>query len=117
MAGAFGGAFAGGAAVNIVIRAVDEFSGTISKATSKFSSLGNLAGGAVKGMALLGTATLGVGTALGLMAKSAAQAADVQEQFNTIAGTQGTNLLNQLQKATLNTVNKFELMSIANSSL
>lgn len=113
MAGFLSGV-AGGATVAIVIKAVDEFSTTISKAESSFSGL------ATSSLAIGTAVATSVGAAvftLTKLAQEAAKAGDIQDNFNKIAGKDGPKLLKDLQDATIGTIDKFTLMRAANQAL
>lgn len=62
--GSLAGAMGGGASVNIVVRAIDQFSGTLTKAKVGVSSLGKSATLGAAGMATLGVAVAAVATAV-----------------------------------------------------
>lgn len=113
LSGAIGGA-AGAASVMIVIKAVDEFSGTMSKASSEVSSLGSLAGGAaVAGIAAVSAAMITGGVAAVNYAKDVEP---IRNSFKKLA-TDSDNFLKSLNKSTEGTVSDFELMANANKAL
>jgi len=64
--GAFSGAFAGGASVQIVINGVDRFSNVLNKATSKLGKFGGIASAAIGGATAILTGTAVATTALGI---------------------------------------------------
>jgi len=107
----------GGSTVSIIISAVDDFSGTISDADKQIS---DLSGKIAKNMGIAGAAITAAGVggalALGSFALKAAEVADIQDAFNTVVGEEGVELLEELQNATLGTVSKYDLMSLATAT-
>lgn len=113
----FGGGMAGGAVVSIVIKATDEFSGVFDKASE---STGHLSGAM---MGMTGALTAGISVVGGLaeqmgeFAIKAAEAGDVQEAFNKLAGDDATTALNAMNDASLHTISNMDLMKAANDAL
>lgn len=104
---------AGGATVAIVIKAVDQFSGTFKTATTKLDKL--KAAGKVAGVAIAGVAT-GL-AAFGVSAvKAAAEAETIERQFRKMTYN-SDEFLTSLNKATHETVSDFELISASNKAL
>lgn len=99
--------------VNIIVRIVDEFSDQLDNINKNLKNTG-------KSMIAVGTAMAGVGiggvVALGAMAKSAAEAEDVTENFLKLVGKDGPKLLEQLNKTTLDTISNVDLMKAANKA-
>lgn len=108
---------AGGAAVNVVIRATDRFSKTLDKATSKFGKFGKgMATIAKVGVAAFATAGVAA-TGFGVSALKAASAnQEIEKSFHALAD--GSNdFIKQLKDVTKGTVSSFNLMSSANRAL
>src|SRR3990167_9448424 len=86
--GGFFGGVAGGAAVSVIIRAVDEFSGVINSATNKFGTLGRIAGTTAQAFIGFGTAAAGALALVGGAAlKSAANYEQQRIAFETMLGS------------------------------
>lgn len=111
--GAIGAGMAGGAVVSIVIKATDEFSKTFDSATKSMSGLEGIGGKLTSGLFGVTGAVAGLTGTLATFAFRAAEAGDVQESFNKIVGEESTKVLKDLQKVTLGTINKVDLMKIA----
>lgn len=112
--GSFIGGVAGGSTVAIVIKAYDEYSKELGKAEKDVVALGKK--GALA-YAALATAAVGAVAAITNFAIEAAEASDVQEQFNRVVGDRGVDVLKEMQKETLGTVDKFTLMSAATAAV
>lgn len=115
--GSIGAGAAGGAVVAIVIRASDEFSSTFGKATEGLGGLQSFSMGVTGSMLALGAGVAVAAGALGEFAIKAAEAGDVQEAFNKLAGENGVDALNKMADATLHTMSNVELMKTANDAL
>src|SRR3990167_7641270 len=92
--GSFMGAFAGGASVNIVIRAVDQFSGTLDSASRKLTTFQGVASLTTKSASFafkaLTTAVVGTGVAFTTAAvASLKMAADFEQTTIAIKGMVG----------------------------
>lgn len=98
---------AGGATVTIVVKAVDEASGT-------FKNIN-------KNMATVGAAITGVGVAgalaIGSLASEAGRAQTVINAFNNMLGKNAPAALDRLKSATRGTVSEIDLMTQANQAL
>jgi len=104
---------AGGATVAIVIKAVDQFSGTIKSVETSMDKLkiaGNVAGVAIAGIAT-GLGAFGVSAV-----RAAAESETMERQFRKLTDNSDA-FLASLNKATHETVSDFELMSAANKAL
>lgn len=115
--GSLGAGAAGGAVVSIVIKASDEFSDVFSKATTNMGFLGQATGGLIAAVGASVAVIGGMTTALGEMAIKAAEAGDVQEAFNRLAGEEGVVALQNMTDATMGTISQVNLMKSANQSL
>jgi hypothetical protein len=113
-AGTILGGAAGGAAIAIVIKAVDEFSKTFADAEVSTQALGKSVMGIGTGLAAIGV--VGV-YAFGSMANEAAIAGDIQDNFNRLVGSEGTKVMKKFADATLNTVSKVDMMATINTSV
>ena len=111
--GNFGGAFAGGATVQIVISAIDKFSSVFDKASRKLGLLGKIGGFAVGGFATAGAAITAVGSA-GL--KSASDFEQTRIAFETMLGSaeKAGKTLSELSKFAEKT--PFELPQVEQAS-
>lgn len=109
----FLGGVAGGSTVSIVIKAHDEYSKELKKAEGDVVALGKKSAVAYAAVA---TAAIAVGAAVLQMSKEAARAQDVQEQFNKVLGSDGVAVLRAMQRETLGTVDKWQLMSAATAA-
>lgn len=117
MAGAFdsflGGA-AGGATVAIVIKAYDEYSKELAKASSKTeASAKNMS----KNFALSATAAGAVSAAIITLGVEAGRAEGIGRAFSHMYGNVAPQALKELERATGGAVSEMELMAAANQAL
>jgi hypothetical protein len=96
---------------------IDEFKksmGAVLDDISSFSTQGKKLSQALIGIGAAGTGSIIMFTKF---AKEAAKAQDIQQQFNKVVGIQGVKVLEDMQEATLGTIDKFELMSVATETM
>ena len=105
--GALGIGAAGGATVAIVIKAIDEYSNIFKNVNKSLLGIG----AAITGVGIAGAITFSS------WSEQAAQAMDVQDNFNKVVGKEGVKVLEDMQKATLGTIDKYKLMGSASTAV
>lgn len=110
----FLGAVGGGATVAITIKAIDQFSDTFNKASSGLEKFAKVGTASLLGAATAITAVTVAGSKL---AVSAAQAGDIQDNFNKVLGDNGVVALQAFQKETLGTIDKFTAMKTISAAV
>jgi len=112
---------AGGASVNIVIRAVDEFSKNIKKAKGETKKLGKEGAKAGKqftlGTGLMIAGLTGVAAGIVEVSREFFRFEQAQQAFNLVIGKTADILLTDLKIASRSMVSDFQLMASANKAL
>ena len=110
----FLGGAAGGASINIVIRAIDNYSKELRNVEVGLKNTSKIAGNLFKPAMFAATAALGAFAVSSFNA--AVQMEPIKRGFQDLA-EDSTNFLKSLNEATVGTVNNFELMKAANNAL
>lgn len=108
----------GGSTISIILRAVDEFSGTITKADK---AIGTFSDNVAKKVGIAGAAltTAGIGGAFAIkgLAEEAGKGSAVTQVFNKMLGEKAPIALEKMRAATRGTVNDVDLMTQANQAM
>lgn len=108
------GGATGGATVAIIIKAYDEYSKELSRASGAASSSSKIM---TASFAATAAAAVAVGAAITSLAIEAGKAEGIARSFSHMYGTVAPQALDELKEATNGTVSQMELMAAANQAL